>query len=279
MYPRWDIPTKRSTDEKVLIMGILNVTPDSFSDGGRFFDANAALEQAGKMADQGADIIDVGGESTRPFSDPVTAREEIDRVIPVIKVLAPDLDVPVSIDTYKPEVAEKGMEAGAVIVNDVFGLRSEGMARVIADHGAGCVIMHMKGRPKNMQKSPRYGNVVAEIKDFLGEKTEEALEAGVKRSKIAVDPGLGFGKTVGNNYEIMRRLEEFNSLEAPVLVGPSRKSFIGAVTGEDIADRRVPGSLAAVTACILNGARIVRAHDVAQTKQAVDVARAIMEME
>lgn len=279
MYPGWDIPAKRSTDEKVLIMGILNVTPDSFSDGGKFFDPDVALEHARKMEEQGADIIDVGGESTRPFSEPVAAGEEIDRVTPVIKALAPDLDVPVSIDTHKPEVAEKGIEAGAVIVNDVYGLRTEGMARVIADHGAGCVIMHMKGRPKNMQKNPRYGNVVAEIKDFLAERMEVALEAGVKRNKIAVDPGLGFGKTVGNNYEIMRRLEEFDDLKAPVLVGPSRKSFIGAVTGEEIAENRVPGSLAAVAACILNGARIVRVHDVAQAKQAVDVTRAIMEME
>jgi len=273
---RWKRKREFALDfKRPLIMGILNVTPDSFSDGGRFLDLNSALRHAEQMIDEGADIIDIGGESTRPFSDPVSAQEEMQRVVPVIKELSGISDVPLSIDTSKPEVAEKALAAGASMVNDVFAARREGMAELIAESGVPLVIMHMLGEPKTMQENIHYTDVVDDITDFLRERIEYLERKGVKREKIILDPGIGFGKTVRNNLEILRRLGEFRSLGLPILIGASRKSFIGAVTGQNVGER-LYGSISAAVLSVLNGANIVRVHDVAETRDALLVADAVL---
>ena len=256
---------------KTHIMGILNVTPDSFSDGGHFFNRDRAIEQALRMQADGADIIDIGGESTRPGSEPVSVRDEISRTITVIQSLVKVANIPVSIDTCKSQVADAALSAGASIVNDISGLRfDKKMAHVIARHKAPVAIMHIKGTPKNMQNNPVYKALIPEIMDFLRESIAIAEQAGIPGDRIIIDPGIGFGKTAEHNLEIIRRLDEFAGFEKPVLLGPSRKSFIGKVLGDLPVTERLEGTAAAVAAAILKGAHILRVHDV---KEMVRVAR------
>jgi len=259
---------------KTFVMGILNVTPDSFSDGGRFSNTKQAVAQGLRMADEGADIIDVGGESTRPGSEPVSVEEEIRRITPVIEQLADKTSIPVSVDTYRPEVAFKAFEAGACILNDINALRTRGMAEFAANHNLPVVLMHMQGKPKTMQESPEYGNVVDEINAFFEERIAFALGKGVKRDNIILDPGVGFGKRLEHNLEILRNLAKFRKHNLPLMVGPSRKSFIGQILTLSV-DERLEGTLAAVTASILNGADIVRVHDVKEAVRVAAVADAI----
>ncbi len=260
-------------------MGVLNVTPDSFSDGGNFVDVNTAVERARKMAGTGADIIDIGGESTRPGATPVGAEEELRRVVPVVERLR---DLVVSVDTTKSVVAERALAAGARIVNDISALRSDTrMIDVVRDTGAGVVLMHMQGTPQTMQQGPRYDDVVAEVTSFLAERIAFALSQGLKKSQIAVDPGIGFGKTVEHNLQLLARLGEFGSLGCPVVVGTSRKSFLGKVlaatgarrAGE--ADARLWGTAATVAWAVAQGARVVRVHDVVEMTDVVRMVEAI----
>jgi len=253
---------------RTVIMGILNVTPDSFSDGGSFFHSEEAVAQALQMQQDGADIIDIGGESTRPGSAPVTLDEELDRVIPIIEKLAPELQIPISIDTYKAGVARQALQAGAKIVNDISGLRFDPqMASTIANFNAGVVIMHIKGAPRDMQKNPYYNDVIAEISEYLTASADLAIHEGIKKAQIVIDPGIGFGKRLEDNLEIIRNLAKFKILGYPLLVGPSRKSFIGAILDLPV-EQRLEGTIAASAACILNGANILRVHDVLEIKRA-----------
>ena len=255
--------------ERTLIMGVLNVTPDSFSDGGLYDDADIAVERAKEMVAQGSDIIDIGGESSRPGSEPVTIDEELRRVLPVIKRLAQESDVLISIDTYKSTVAEHALKAGAHIVNDISGLNFDPeMAKVAADYGVPVVLMHIQGTPKNMQISPQYHSLISEITLYLQNSIEHAETAGVSPEKIIIDPGIGFGKTVEHNLEIIRRLKEFRCLGKPILIGTSRKSFIGKILGLPV-EERIEGTVATVVSSIINGADIVRVHDVKQVQRAV----------
>jgi dihydropteroate synthase len=248
--------------DKPLIMGILNVTPDSFSDGGQFTSVENAIKHAKQMLKDGADIIDVGGESTRPGSDVVSLEEELARVLPVIDELL-KLDCTISIDTMKPEVAEECLKRGVHMLNDVTGLRNPKMVKVAAKYNVPVVIMHMRGIPKTMQVNVEYDDVVEDIKQYLQQQANVATEAGI--SQIILDPGIGFGKSKEDNYEIIRRLREFTSLGYPILVGPSRKSFLGGdVKG------RLPGTLEAVKTCVKNGATIVRVHDVKECKEIIN---------
>jgi dihydropteroate synthase len=259
------------------IMGILNVTPDSFSDGGLYADAERAVERAREMAAQGADIIDIGGESTRPGAKPLTEEEELRRIIPVIERLAAEVMTPISVDTYKASVARKALEAGASLVNDISGLRfSPDMAKVIADHGAALAIMHIKGTPRDMQQNPVYDDVIGEIRGYLAEGVEIALKAGVDREKILVDPGIGFGKTLEHNLVILNRLQEFRVLGRPILIGTSRKRFIGTVLGILAPEQRIEGTAATVAIAIERGARVVRVHDVAQMARVARMTDAIL---
>ncbi len=245
------------------IMGILNVTPDSFSDGGRYAEPGAALEHAREMVSQGADIIDIGGESTRPGAEPLTEEEEANRIIPIIERCSSELMVPLSVDTYKSSVAKKALRAGAGIVNDISGLRSSpDMAQVVADHGAAVVIMHIKGTPRDMQMNPVYRDVIGEIRDHLEESAGIALKAGVDRDRIMIDPGIGFGKTLEHNLTILERLDEFRALGFPLVLGTSRKRFIGTVLNIEEPKDRIEGSAATVALGIQRGASIVRVHDV-----------------
>ena len=248
--------------ERTYLMGILNVTPDSFADGGRYGNTQAAVEHGIRMAEQGADIIDIGGESTHPGAESVNLDEELKRVIPVIEGLSEKLDKPISIDTYKHEVAKQALDAGALMVNDISGLRAEqDMAKLVADRNIPVVIMHMQGTPQNMQENPRYDDVVGEIVNFLRERAEYALREGVLKEKIIVDPGIGFGKKINHNLEIMHRLSELRSLGFPILMGTSRKSFIGQTLDLPV-DKRLEGTAATVAYSIAQGANIVRVHDV-----------------
>ncbi len=245
------------------------MTPDSFSDGGQFADVTRAVARARAM---GADIVDVGGESTRPGATPVCEAEEIRRVVPVVERLAGLL---VSVDTTKAAVAEAALRAGARIVNDISALRFDArMAEVVREHRAGVVLMHMQGTPATMQARPQYTEVVREVRDFLAERIEFAVAQGIGRDQIAIDPGIGFGKTVEHNLELLARLEELTGLGCPVLVGASRKSFLGKITGREPADR-LAGSVAVATWAVARGARIVRAHDVAETRDAVRVVESL----
>ena len=257
-----------------VVMGILNVTPDSFSDGGRFAGLPEALAQAERMAAEGAAIIDVGGESTRPGAAPVDAEEELRRVIPVIERLASSLAIPVSVDTQKPAVMRAAIAAGASMVNDVTALREPGAIEAVADSDVAVCLMHMQGEPRTMQLAPRYGDVLAEVRGFLRDRSARCVAAGIARSRLVVDPGFGFGKTLAHNLELLRRLGEIAADGIPVLAGLSRKSLIGALTGRDNADR-LAGSVALATIAAQNGARIVRAHDVGPTVDALRIAMAM----
>jgi len=259
------------------IMGVINVTPDSFSDGGFFFDPNRAIAHALKLVDEGADIIDIGGETTRPGSKPITAETEISRVIPVIERLAPKIDVPISIDTYKSLVAERAIEAGAEIINDISALNFDPkMLEIVSRHDIPVVLMHIKGTPENMQQNPCYVSVISEIIEYLKDSIEMAEKAGIDPHKIIIDPGIGFGKSLddGHNLKIINRLSEFKSLGKPILVGPSRKAFIGKILNADVTQRE-EGTAAAVSAAVLNGANIVRVHNVGMIRKVVRVIDAI----
>jgi dihydropteroate synthase len=257
-----------------VVMGILNVTPDSFSDGGRFVGLPEALAQAERMAGEGAAIIDVGGESTRPGAAPVEVEEELRRVIPVIERLAASLAIPVSVDTRKPEVMRAAIAAGASMINDVAALGEPGAIAAVADSDVAVCLMHMQGEPRTMQMAPRYGDVLAEVRGFLRERVVRCVEAGIARSRLVVDPGFGFGKTLAHNLELLRRLREIAADGVPVLAGVSRKSLIAALAGRENADR-LAGSLALATIAAQNGARIVRAHDVGPTVDALRIVMAI----
>jgi dihydropteroate synthase len=258
------------------LMGIVNVTPDSFSDGGRFLDAGRAIDHGVELARQGAHVLDVGGESTRPGSVPIAIEEELRRTIPVVEALAKRTKAWVSIDTTKLEVARAALDAGATIVNDVSAGRLDvGMLPLVAERGATIVLMHMQGTPRDMQKDPQYGDVVAEVLEFLRERGAACLEAGIAREKMWVDPGIGFGKTLEHNVEILRRLPELRSLGLPLLVGVSRKAFIARIHGPAKEGERVGGTAAAVALAVQGGAEILRVHDVAVMAEAAAVARAI----
>lgn len=252
------------------VMGVVNVTPDSFSDGGRFLDPRAALEQARRLVDEGADLLDVGGESTRPGSDPVTPEEETARVLPVIREAA-GWGIPVSVDTSKARVAAAAIEAGAVIVNDVTALSDPEMAPLVASEEAGLILMHLQGTPRTMQKHPEYADVVLEVRDFLSARRDEAEHRGIPRERIALDPGIGFGKTTEHNLALLAHLDALSTLGSPLLVGVSRKRFIGVLSDTPDPGDRLPGSLAAALAARLGGAGVFRVHDVAATRQALAV--------
>jgi dihydropteroate synthase len=256
-------------------MGILNVTPDSFSDGGLYLDAGAAVARAKQMASEGADLIDIGGESTRPGSAGVPLAEELHRTIPVIRRLAKAVRVPLSIDTSKADVAERAIDAGASIINDVTALRGDPrMAAVAARRRAFVILMHMAGSPRTMQRRPRYGDVAREVAAFLMRQVKQAQAAGISRSRILVDPGLGFGKTVAHNLALMRELWRFVALGFPVVIGPSRKSFIGKTLDADVGDR-LTGTLACVASAFWHGVHMVRVHDVRACVQLLQMLEAI----
>lgn len=255
-------------------MGILNITPDSFSGDGICDDPRKAVECALRLMKDGATIIDIGGESTRPFSDPVNTKEELRRVIPVVKGLV-EYDIPISVDTYKPEVAREVLEIGAEIINDITGLTNQKMAALIADYEAGVVIMHMKGEPKIMQDNPMYQKgVIGEVKDFLASQIVVAEDAGIDPESIIIDPGIGFGKTAHHNLEIIKNLASLKDLSKPVMIGPSRKSFIGKILDLPV-EQRLEGTLAAVVASAINGADIVRVHDVQECSRALKITDAL----
>ena len=256
------------------VMGVLNVTPDSFSDGGEFLDPTAAVAHAERMAAEGADLVDVGGESTRPGAEPVRPDEELRRVMPVIEQLGQQGTVPLSIDTSKAVVARAATDAGAVLVNDVTALRGDGaMAAAVAESGAEVCLMHMLGEPRTMQDDPRYEDVVSEVKDFLEERLGFAVANGIPEERVWLDPGIGFGKTLEHNLELLRRLDEIVALGRPVVVGVSRKRFLGALTGRDEAGRTA-GGLAANVLAFERGAHMFRVHDVSETREALTVAAA-----
>ncbi len=259
-----------------VVMGILNVTPDSFSDGGRFHERDAALRQAETMLADGAAILDVGGESTRPGAADVPVGEELDRVVPVIEALQTLTDVPVSVDTSKPEVMRDAVAAGAALINDVRALRAPGALAAAADLAVAVCLMHMQGEPRTMQREPVYDDVVRDVTGFLRERLAACENAGIDPGRVILDPGFGFGKNHAHNVALLANLRELAALGRPVLVGLSRKSTLGALTGRDTADR-LAASIAAATVAVLNGATIVRAHDVAATVDAVRIARAIID--
>jgi len=270
--------------QRTCLMGIVNVTPDSFSDGGKFFDTETAVAHGVKLAAEGADIIDIGGESTRPFSDFVTVDEEIRRVVPVIEKLAERVSIPISIDTMKSGVARRAVAAGASIINDVSALRFDPeLTGVAVEFGTPMILMHMLGNPKTMQVSPVYDDILADIRDFLADAIDKAEKHGISKSKIIIDPGIGFGKTLAHNLLLIRHLQFFQSLDTPILIGASRKSFLRKILKDEQVEDIPPdlpivetGSQAAVAAAVLNGAHIVRVHDVANTLATVKILDAIM---
>lgn len=258
------------------VMGILNVTPDSFSDGGRFAGRDAALEQAVAMARDGAGIIDVGGESTRPGAADVSEQEELDRVIPVIEAVTAAVDVPVSIDTSKPAIMRAAVAAGAAMINDIRALREAGALRAAAELGVPVCLMHMQGQPRTMQQQPAYADVVSEVAEFLAGRVRACVAAGLAEDRIIVDPGFGFGKAARHNIELLANLRQLRSLGRPILVGLSRKATLGELTGRDVGER-VPASIAAAVIAVVEGAQFVRVHDVRETVDALRVAAAVME--
>ena len=258
-----------------LIMGVVNVTPDSFSDGGEFLDADTAVRHGLRLADEGAHILDVGGESTRPGAEPISPDEELSRVLPVIERLASEADGRLSIDTTKVSVARSALGAGATIVNDVSALRFDpDMAGLVAETGAGCCLMHMLGEPRTMQADPRYDDVVSEVKAFLEERLAFAVSEGVDEERVWLDPGIGFGKTVEHNLELLRRLDEIVAIGRPVVVGTSRKSFLGKLAGGRDEGDRLPGTIATNVLALERGATVFRVHDVAPNVDALAVAAA-----
>jgi dihydropteroate synthase len=262
-------------DSRTFIMGVINVTPDSFFDGGRYFTIDNAVKHGQRMASEGADIIDIGGESTRPSSDPLSLGEELRRIIPVIKALSQEIAIPISIDTYKSEVARRALEAGARMVNDISAMRFDpAIGQVVASAGVPIVLMHMKGAPKNMQDNPVYGDLLGEITDFLRKVTDKAVSLGIKRDLIIIDPGIGFGKSFDDNLMIIRDLHRFSSLGYPVLVGTSNKSFIGHVLDLPV-ESRDTGTMATIAAAVMNGAHIIRTHNVKAAKETVAIIDAI----
>ena len=257
-------------------MGILNVTPDSFSDGSRYLDLDRAEDRAFRMVEEGADIVDIGGESTRPNIAPVDAEEELRRVIPLVERLAERLPIPISVDTYKAVVAREALLAGAEIVNDISGLTFDpAMAATVAEAGAGVVVMHTRGRPDTMQQDTVYGDLIVEVIDYLRRSVSLAEAAGIAKDRIVVDPGIGFAKSAQGNLEILRRLGDFSCLHLPLLVGPSRKSFIGTVLGREV-DERLFGTAATVALAVANGASIIRVHDVREMRDVADMTHAVL---
>jgi len=258
-----------------VVMGVLNVTPDSFSDGGRFAERDAALAHARRLIDEGAAIVDIGGESTRPGASPAGVTEELERVVPVIEALRRASDVFISVDTSKPEVMRAAVAAGADIINDVRALAEDGAVDAAAASGAGICLMHMLGEPRTMQEAPHYDNVVEDVTAFLATRMRACREAGVEAARLVVDPGFGFGKRIADNLALLKQLAGFGALGVPIAVGLSRKSMLARLTGRDL-EQRLPGSVALAAIAVLHGARIVRAHDVGATLDAVRVAAAVL---
>ena len=273
--PPWSLPRSRFPEGRTLVMAVLNVTPDSFSDGGRYAAADAAVEHGLRLAAEGADLLDVGGESTRPGSQPVSAEEELRRTLPVVRELVRRAGIPVSIDTTKAEVARAAIDAGAEVVNDVSGLlRDPGLGPVVARSGAALCLMHTRGTPQDMQQRATYRDLLGEVHDELLEALRRGLEAGVREDRIALDPGLGFAKIAEHNLLLLRRLRELTQLGRPLLVGASRKSFLGKLSGKPAAER-LTASIAAASVAALHGASVVRVHDVAATREALSVVDAV----
>lgn len=262
--------------QRPAVMGILNTTPDSFSDGGRFTALSGALRHAERMAEEGAAIVDVGGESTRPGASAVSEQEEMDRVVPVIEAIRASLDIPVSVDTSKPAVMRAAVAAGAELINDVRALQIDGALEAASDLQKPVCLMHMKGQPRTMQEDPRYDDVVAEVTQFLRERMAQCTRAGLGEELIVLDPGFGFGKTPADNIELLANLRQLLDVGRPLLVGVSRKSTLGVITRREV-DERLPASLAAAVMAVDRGASIIRAHDVAETVDALRIADAVIE--
>jgi dihydropteroate synthase len=258
------------------VMGVLNVTPDSFSDGGKFFAPDEALQEAGKMVNAGAQILDIGGESTRPGATPVGEQEELDRVIPIIEAIGAEFDVAVSIDTSKPGVMREAVAAGAAMINDVCALQADGALAAAVELQKPVCLMHMQGQPRTMQAEPRYDNIVDEVIQFLASRVTQCVDEGLGKNLLVVDPGFGFGKTPAHNVELLANLRQLRRIGCPVLIGVSRKSTLGVITGRDV-DELLPASIAAAVVAVMQGAQIIRAHDVAETVDALSVARRLTE--
>jgi dihydropteroate synthase len=275
---RWEARGRKIVDDDNLVpkvMGIVNLTPDSFSDGGRSFDCVEAVDRARRLVAEGADLIDLGGESSRPGADSVSLAEELRRVIPVVDALASALAVPLSIDTTKAEVARQALDAGATIINDISALSADpDMARTVARSGAGVVLMHMQGNPGTMQLDPRYSDLIGEIHDYLESRVRWAETQGIPRQRIAVDPGIGFGKTHAHNLAILQNVERFDNLGCVILIGTSRKGFLGKVTGRPLAERAAASVVSSLAGCV-RGARVVRVHDVAPMVDAIRIWSAV----
>ncbi|MGH7259711.1 MAG: dihydropteroate synthase [Nitrospiraceae bacterium] len=266
---------RRLVLDRPLVMGVLNVTPDSFSDGGRYLEPDAAVKHVLEMVEEGADVIDIGAESSRPGAEPVPEEEELRRLIPVVREVCRRVAVPVSVDTTKAAVARQAIEAGAAIINDISALQADpAMASVVADAGAGLVLMHRQGTPKTMQQAPRYGDVVADVRGFLRERMQTAGRAGIAEDHILLDPGIGFGKNLSHNLALLCRLDELCSVGRPILIGVSRKSFIGEALDRRTGDRLM-GTAAAVAVAVLRGARMVRVHEVRAMRDVVRMVDAI----
>lgn len=266
---------RRLVLDRPLVMGVLNVTPDSFSDGGLYFDRDRALARARAMVEEGADLIDIGGESTRPGSPRVSLTEEMDRVLPLVEVLAPELPVPVSVDTCKPEVMREAARLGAGMINDVYALQLPGALEAAAETGLAVCLMHMQGTPETMQADPHYDDVVREVSDFLAARVAACEAAGIGREHVVVDPGFGFGKTVGHNLQLLRELGAIAGMGPPVMAGLSRKSMLGRILGNRPVEQRLHASVAAAVLAAWNGARILRVHDVAPTVDALRICAAV----
>lgn len=275
LSPRLDCKGRELVLDRARIMGIVNATPDSFADGGAHFDVDAAVAQGLRLVAEGADVLDIGGESTRPGADEVGIDEELRRVVPVIERLARETSVPISIDTSKPAVMQAAVQAGAGMINDVYGLRRDGALEMAASLGVPVVLMHMLGEPRSMQADPRYDDVVADVHRFLAERIFAAEMSGIEKKRIVIDPGFGFGKTREHNLQILARFDRFNDLGVPLLAGLSRKRTIGDLTGRERPAERVAGSVAAHLIAVQRGARIVRVHDVAPTVDALKVWAAV----
>lgn len=258
-----------------IVMGVLNVTPDSFSDGGKFFDTDKAIKHGLQMAADGAAIIDVGGESTRPGAEPISIEEQIKRVIPVIEALANKINIPISIDTYNYEVTKAALNTGAAMLNDITALSDERMGKLAAEQQVPVVLMHMQGTPATMQAEPKYEDVVSEVLEFLSKRAKRAEKFGIPKERIFIDPGIGFGKTLEHNLELLRNIHKFVATGYRVCIGTSRKSFVGKLTGKENPANRIFGTAATVALCVAAGVSIVRVHDVAEMVDVVNVSRAI----